>query len=78
MFQAKVDVHAHFIPDEYREALIAAGQDRPDGIPALPPILDRREADLTHHRLVQYIGPGGGDLLTRRYQELHVYLVASE
>ena len=37
MFQAKVDVHAHFIPDEYREALIAAGQDRPDGIPALPP-----------------------------------------
>jgi hypothetical protein len=29
-------VHAHFIPEEYREALIAAGQNRPDGIPALP------------------------------------------
>jgi hypothetical protein len=36
MFPDKVDVHAHFIPEEYREALIAAGQDRPDGIPALP------------------------------------------
>jgi predicted TIM-barrel fold metal-dependent hydrolase len=36
MFQDKIDVHAHFIPEEYREALIAAGKDRPDGIPALP------------------------------------------
>jgi hypothetical protein len=31
-----IDVHAHFIPDFYRTALAAAGQDRPDGIPALP------------------------------------------
>ena len=35
MFQAKVDVHAHFIPEEYREALIAAGQDRPEPNSAL-------------------------------------------
>jgi predicted TIM-barrel fold metal-dependent hydrolase len=32
----KIDVHAHYIPEDYREALVAAGQDRPDGIPALP------------------------------------------
>jgi predicted TIM-barrel fold metal-dependent hydrolase len=31
-----VDVHAHFIPAEYRRALIAAGHSRPDGMPALP------------------------------------------
>ena len=35
MFQDKVDVHAHFIPEEYREALIAAGQDRPEPNSAL-------------------------------------------
>ena len=32
----KIDVHAHYIPEDYREALVVAGQDRPDGIPALP------------------------------------------
>ncbi|MFD9945331.1 amidohydrolase family protein [Nonomuraea sp. NPDC059023] len=32
----KIDVHAHFIPDLYREALEAAGQAQPDGIKGLP------------------------------------------
>jgi 6-methylsalicylate decarboxylase len=32
----KIDVHAHYIPDMYRDALVAAGQARPDGIPGLP------------------------------------------
>jgi predicted TIM-barrel fold metal-dependent hydrolase len=32
----KIDVHAHYLPQDYRDALIAAGQDHPDGIPALP------------------------------------------
>jgi predicted TIM-barrel fold metal-dependent hydrolase len=36
MPQDKIDVHAHYIPEVYRNALVAAGQDRPDGIPALP------------------------------------------
>ena len=27
----KIDVHAHYIPEVYREALVAAAQDRPDG-----------------------------------------------
>jgi predicted TIM-barrel fold metal-dependent hydrolase len=36
MSHHKIDVHAHYIPEQYREALVAAGQDRPDGIPALP------------------------------------------
>jgi predicted TIM-barrel fold metal-dependent hydrolase len=32
----KIDVHAHYIPDMYRDALVAAGQAQPDGIPGLP------------------------------------------
>lgn len=31
-----VDVHHHFVPDQYREALVRAGNDRPDGMPAIP------------------------------------------
>jgi predicted TIM-barrel fold metal-dependent hydrolase len=31
-----IDVHHHFIPPEYREALIRSGQERPDGMPAIP------------------------------------------
>jgi 6-methylsalicylate decarboxylase len=31
-----IDVHHHFVPDEYRTALISAGIDRPDGMPAVP------------------------------------------
>jgi predicted TIM-barrel fold metal-dependent hydrolase len=34
--QKKIDVHAHFIPSFYREALIRAGQQNPDGMPYLP------------------------------------------
>ncbi len=33
---ALFDVHAHFLPPAYREALTAAGIDRPDGFPVLP------------------------------------------
>jgi predicted TIM-barrel fold metal-dependent hydrolase len=33
---AKIDVHTHFVPDCYRDALLAAGHDRPDGIKAIP------------------------------------------
>jgi predicted TIM-barrel fold metal-dependent hydrolase len=32
----KIDLHAHYIPDVYRDALVAAGQAKPDGIPGLP------------------------------------------
>jgi predicted TIM-barrel fold metal-dependent hydrolase len=32
----KVDVHAHFLPADYREALLANGHERPDGFPILP------------------------------------------
>jgi hypothetical protein len=31
-----IDVHAHFLPDQYREALATAGIDRPDGFPRVP------------------------------------------
>jgi 6-methylsalicylate decarboxylase len=33
----RVDLHTHFIPAFYREALLAADKGQPDGIPALPP-----------------------------------------
>ncbi len=32
----RIDVHAHFVPGFYRQALIDAGQDHPDGIRAIP------------------------------------------
>lgn len=32
----KIDVHAHYVPADYRQALIDNGQSRPDGFPVLP------------------------------------------
>ena len=32
----RIDVHAHYLPDDYRQAALAAGQQHPDGMPALP------------------------------------------
>ena len=32
-----IDVHAHFLPDFYRDALFVAGLREPDGIAQLPP-----------------------------------------
>ena len=31
-----IDVHAHFLTDQYREALATAGIDQPDGFPRVP------------------------------------------
>lgn len=31
-----IDVHAHYLPPRYREALLAAGIEHPDGMPAIP------------------------------------------
>ena len=36
MNNPRIDVHAHFLPDFYREALVKAGQIHPDGMPAIP------------------------------------------
>jgi len=36
MSGTRIDVHAHFLPDAYREAAIAAGHAQPDGFPQLP------------------------------------------
>jgi 6-methylsalicylate decarboxylase len=33
---SKIDVHAHYLPADYREALIANGHAQPDGFPVLP------------------------------------------
>ena len=32
----KIDVHAHYLPAAYREALVDAGHDQPDGFPRIP------------------------------------------
>jgi predicted TIM-barrel fold metal-dependent hydrolase len=32
----RLDVHAHFVPDAYRDALEAVGHEQPDGMPAIP------------------------------------------
>lgn len=32
----RLDVHAHYLPQQYRDALLAAGHDRPDGFPQIP------------------------------------------
>ena len=32
----RIDTHAHFLPDFYRQALIDAGHGQPDGMPAIP------------------------------------------
>jgi predicted TIM-barrel fold metal-dependent hydrolase len=32
----RIDVHAHFVPDFYRDALVAAGHQHPDGIAGIP------------------------------------------
>jgi 6-methylsalicylate decarboxylase len=34
--EAKVDIHSHFAPDFYQEALVAGGHEHPDGIAAIP------------------------------------------
>ena len=31
-----IDVHAHFLPDSYRAALVANGHAQPDGFPQIP------------------------------------------
>lgn len=32
----KIDVHAHYLPAAYRDALVDTGHDRPDGFPRIP------------------------------------------
>ena len=32
----KIDLHSHFVPDFYRDALLKAGHKNPDGMPAIP------------------------------------------
>jgi predicted TIM-barrel fold metal-dependent hydrolase len=34
--RSKIDVHAHYLPDDYRQALIDHGHSNPDGFPVLP------------------------------------------
>jgi predicted TIM-barrel fold metal-dependent hydrolase len=32
----RIDVHAHYLPERYREALLAAGHGKPSGMPGIP------------------------------------------
>ena len=40
-----VDVHHHFLPEEYRSALERSGNDRPDGMPGIPAWSERQAVD---------------------------------
>jgi len=33
----RIDTHAHFLPEFYRQALVDGGHSKPDGMPAVPP-----------------------------------------
>jgi predicted TIM-barrel fold metal-dependent hydrolase len=41
----RIDVHAHYLPQSYRAALLAAGHDRPDGFPQVPAWSVREHVD---------------------------------
>lgn len=69
-----IDVHAHFVPDVYREAAVAAGHARPDGMPGFPAwspaemiaMMDRRDIA---RAFLSISSPGvyfGDDLAARR------------
>jgi predicted TIM-barrel fold metal-dependent hydrolase len=34
---SRIDVHSHFLPPFYRDALVQTGHSKPDGMPAIPP-----------------------------------------
>ena len=36
MTARRVDVHAHYLPADYRQALLDGGHAQPDGFPVLP------------------------------------------
>ena len=38
----KLDVHAHYLPESYRQALERTGHAQPDGMPAIPALVGRR------------------------------------
>ena len=50
---AKIDVHAHYLPPDYRQALIDNGQAQPDGFPVLP----QWSID-AHLRMMDQVGVG--------------------
>lgn len=43
---AKIDLHSHYLPSFYREALYAAGIDHPDGMPGVPQWSEEAHLDL--------------------------------
>src|SRR6478609_947900 len=43
----KLDLHSHIVPDFFRDALIEAGHQNPDGMPAIPQWSE--EAHLNFH-----------------------------
>jgi hypothetical protein len=41
-----IDVHHHFLPERYAEALRRSGNDRPDGVAAIPQWSEKEAIDL--------------------------------
>lgn len=53
MASPRIDVHAHYLPDAYREAATAAGHEQPDGFPYLP-----EWSDADHLAVMDRLGIG--------------------
>lgn len=85
----RIDVHAHFVPDFYREALVKVGLSQPDGIKAIPPWSEEAALEIMNRlgvrtALLSISSPGvnfGDDvdarLLARRVNEEGARLVGA-
>lgn len=49
----KIDVHAHFLPDFYREACLANGHENPDGMPYLPEWSEQAHLELMENMNIE-------------------------
>src|SRR5687767_14198431 len=47
-----IDVYAHFIPDIYRAATVAAGHAKPDGMPGIPAWSEREMLAMTNRQRI--------------------------
>nr|WP_315594776.1 amidohydrolase family protein [uncultured Cupriavidus sp.] len=72
--QGRIDVHAHYIPEQYRAALEAAGHGKPSGMPAIPMWSAARHVAMMDHldiatAMLSISAPGlhfGDDAAARR------------
>tara|TARA_R110001583_G_scaffold195215_3_gene370545 strand:- start:13878 stop:14849 length:972 start_codon:yes stop_codon:yes gene_type:complete len=54
MTEHRIDFHCHFLPDFYRQALVDAGHEKPDGIKALPKWSEESAIDMMNKVNIQH------------------------